>query len=93
MNRANEVQLPNLSTCAIMEWVDENPEYYLDHTIFSDGHSVLIASEYQPTDSDIELDEMGLSSWHSCPNGWERENTIIGMWVCRKGERYIYITN
>lgn len=75
-------------TLGVMKYADEHPEARFDHTEVYDamGRFILMVSEYEPTD----MDE--LCEWCDVPNGWQREQTIQGVWVCRKGERHIIIT-
>jgi len=77
---------------AIMEYADAHPNHVLNATTFQDGrgHS-LVASEFMPDVAFLEMDANDAYIWCHAPNGWERVREYNG-WVCRKNNRYIYIT-
>ena len=95
MEKIDKIIFDKLSagTCDVMEWIDNNPNCYLSNTQIFDGRGyAMMVSDYNPSISEKECDKRGLIEWHPCPNGWERENCGHGCWVCRKNERYIFIT-
>ena len=81
-------------TVGVMEWADEHPDARFDHTEVYDtkGRYCMMVSEYEPTETDRECECLGTTVWRDMKNGWQREHTISGTWVCRKGERHIIIT-
>ena len=96
--RCKEIVLEKYSvgTMDIMEYADEHPNEYFDYTNVRSRHTNygrLMVSEYEPTDVDIAAEEMGAYNWVDLPNGWQRESSVIGVWVCRKNGRYIIITH
>ena len=83
-------------TTGVVDYANEHPDARFDHTEVYDasGRYCLMVSEYEPTDTDRECEEHGLTEWHDVCDGWQRTGDAnAGVWVCRKGERYIIITN
>lgn len=89
----NKILVPFLGTLAVMEYADAHPDFVFDKTLFKDGRGhALVVSEHHPCDAFLELDKEGHYLWHTLPDGWQRIYAYCG-WVCRKGQRYIFITN
>ena len=85
-----------VGTMAVMEYADEHPNEYFDHTDVRSSKTnfgMLMVSEYEPTEIDKACEYEGLMYWHDLPNGWQRESSVVGVWVCRKNGRYIIITS
>lgn len=88
----NTILVPVLGTMAVMEYADAHPNFVFDKTLFKDGRGhALVVSEHHPCDAFLELDEEGHYLWHTTPDGWQRTYTD-GAFVCRKDDRYIFIT-
>ena len=96
--RCKEIVLETYSvgTTDVMEYADEHPNEYFDCTIVRSKqtkYGSLFVSDYEPDESTLECFEKGIYKWHDLNNGWQRFFFELPlMWVCRKGERYIYIT-
>ena len=84
-----------VGTMDIMEYADAHPNEYFDYTNVRSSKTnfgQLMVSEYEPDESSLECDRRGLHKWHDLPDGWQRIQNVIGVWVCRKNGRYIIIT-
>ena len=97
MKTTERIDLTTLGsyTTGVMHYADEHPEVRFQNTEVYDaqGRYCLMVSEYDPTDTDRTGEAIGAIVWYDVADGWQREQTIAGVWVCRKGERYIIITN
>lgn len=96
--RCREIVLETYSvgTMDVMDYADAHPNEYFDFTDVRSKHTNygrLIVSEYDMDESTRECFEQGLYEWCDLPNGWRRWHDGYGMFICRKGDRYIYITN
>lgn len=82
-----------VGTTDVMKYADEHPNEYFDHTNVRSSktdYGQLMVSEHTLDESTKECLDLGIYKWHQCPNGWLRLN-VCG-WICKKGERVIFIT-
>lgn len=85
-------------TIGVMSYADAHPDECFDNTEvyvkYSDGHECyfFMVSEYNWSKSEKTAEELGTIQFHDLPNGWQRESSCLGAWVCRKNGRYIIIT-
>ena len=94
-----EVTLPEgLGTCDVMDWVDEHPEVILKAVQIKLKHGlVAVVSDKDHTMSDIEeqwkveTEDLEIVP-HKLYNGWERIGNNRFGWLCKKGDKLIYIT-
>lgn len=95
-----EVVLPKgEGTIAILDWINENPTAVLDHTFFQlmVSRRVAIVSDALFT-SFINLEDQW--NWEienqevpkKLSNGWERLGDYTIGWICKKHNRFVYIT-
>lgn len=96
--RCEEIVLDSyaVGTTDIMDYADAHPNEYFDYTDVRSSKTNfgrLMVSEHEPSESELECDHLGLTEWHDLYNGWQRTSNCIGVWVCRKNERYIIITD
>lgn len=81
-----------VGTMDVMDYADKHPNEYFDHTNVRSKNTdfgQLMVSEYNPCESVLECFEHG----SDLPNGWQRYSDGYCYWICRKNDRYIFITN
>lgn len=79
-----------IGTTTVMEYVDEHPEEKLDHTTFYNPEHPQIGVIASDVSEELLLPYED-REWWPVLDGWERLTVFLG-WICRKNNRYIFIS-